>query len=72
MTCQAIDIASRFWYYRAMKEYDKEKVLFVEGAKEDLQIFLANAGRDTTEKELEAWQIGYLAGVNRAMGIRGV
>jgi hypothetical protein len=55
-----------------MKKYDEETVLFVEGAKEDLQIFLANAGRDTTEKELEAWQVGYLAGVNRAMGIRGV
>jgi hypothetical protein len=55
-----------------MKEYDEETVLFVDGAKEDLQMFLATAGRSTTEKELEAWQNGYLAGVNRAMGIRGV
>lgn len=68
----AIDICYGIWYYCAMKKYDEETVLFVEGAKEDLQIFLANAGRNTTEKELEAWQTGYLAGVNRAMGIRGV
>jgi hypothetical protein len=55
-----------------MDKYDDETVLFVDGAKEDLQMFLATAGRDTTEKELGAWQTGYLAGVNRAMGIRGV
>jgi hypothetical protein len=61
-----------FCYHGFMEKYDEETGLFIEGAKEDLQIFLANAGRETTEKELEAWQSGYLAGVNRAMGIRGV
>jgi hypothetical protein len=55
-----------------MKKHDEETALFIESAKEDFQIFLANAGKDTTAKELEAWQVGYLAGINRAMGIRGV
>jgi len=33
-------------------------------------MFMANAGAQTTEAELLSWQRGYIAGVNRAMGIR--
>jgi hypothetical protein len=38
-------------------------------AVEDLQTYLATAGSSTTEQELLSWQKGYIAGVNRAMGI---
>jgi len=36
-------------------------------AVEDLQRFMASAGKDTTEASLLAWQQGYIAGVNRAI-----
>jgi hypothetical protein len=39
-------------------------------AVEDLQTYLATAGSSTTESELLSWQKGYIAGVNRAMGIK--
>jgi hypothetical protein len=51
------------------KEIDENK-LFQEYAVEDLQRFIAMAGKDTTEKDLLSWQKGYIAGVNRAMGIK--
>lgn len=51
------------------KEIDEKKV-FQEHAVEDLQKFMVTAGKNTTEKELLAWQSGYIAGVNRAMGIK--
>ena len=40
-----------------------------EYALEDLQRFVASAPSDTTERELLAWQKGYIAGVNRALDI---
>lgn len=51
------------------KEIDETKV-FQAHAVEDLQKFMVTSGKDTTEKELLAWQKGYIAGVNRAMGIK--
>jgi hypothetical protein len=51
------------------KEIDETK-LFQKYAVEDLQQFMANAGKDTTESDLVSWQKGYIAGVNRAMGIK--
>jgi len=53
-----------------LKEYDEETKKIADGAKSDLHLFLANAGKNTTEKELEMWRAGYIAGVNRAMGIK--
>ncbi len=47
-----------------------ENQKMAEYAVEDLQTFMATAGRDTTEKEILTWQKGYIAGVNRAMGIK--
>lgn len=41
----------------------------IDAALEDLQKFLANAGRGTTEGEVTAWQQGYIAGINRATGV---
>ncbi len=40
-------------------------------AVEDLQRFMASAGKDTTEASLLAWQQGYIAGVNRAISFEG-
>ena len=50
-------------------EKDEETLKITDGAIEDLQKFLATAGRDTTEAHINAWQAGYIAGVNRTMGI---
>jgi hypothetical protein len=51
-------------------KYDEETQNLMEFAKEDLQKFMATAGRDATEDTLLAWQQGYITGVNRAMGIK--
>lgn len=53
-----------------MEKYDKETQNVMADAKEDLQKYMISAGKDTTENELLAWQKGYIAGVNRAMGIK--
>lgn len=52
------------------KQIDDEAKAFQTYALEDLQKFIATAGKSTTEEELLAWQQGYIAGVNRAMGIK--
>jgi hypothetical protein len=49
------------------KVYDEENLLFMQGAKEDVKNFLMYADKSITEKELAAWQVGYLAGAKRAM-----
>ena len=49
---------------------DNETQMITEFALEDLQAYLTTAGSTTTERELVAWQSGYITGVNRAMGIR--
>lgn len=36
----------------------------------DLQKWMANVGRDTTEASVVAWQQGYIAGIQRAISIR--
>lgn len=51
-------------------KYDEETRLIMANAREDLQKFMATAGRNTSESELMAWQQGYIAGVNRAMGVK--
>ena len=51
-------------------ERDEEAKDLMANAVEDLQGWLASAGVDTTESAVLAWQQGYIAGVNRAMGIR--
>lgn len=50
-------------------QYDAETQKIMGHAVEDLQKFMANAGRDTTEASLLAWQQGYIAGVQRAIGM---
>jgi len=52
------------------KQYDEETQKAAAFAIEDLQSFMASAGGDATEASLLSWQKGYIAGVNRAMGIR--
>jgi hypothetical protein len=52
------------------EKYDEETKVLMSSAVEDLQKWMANAGSSTTESELLAWQQGYIAGVNRAMGIK--
>ena len=52
------------------EKYDDETRALMGHAVEDLQVWMANAGRDTTEAAILAWQQGYIAGVNRAMGIK--
>jgi hypothetical protein len=39
-------------------------------ATKDLQTWMANVGKETTEASVTAWQQGYIAGVQRAMSIR--
>ena len=51
-------------------KYDNETQKIMGHAVEDLQMYMANAGRDTTEESMNAWQQGYIAGINRAIGIR--
>ena len=51
-------------------KYDNETQKIMGHAVEDLQMYMANAGRDTTEAAVTAWQQGYIAGINRAIGIR--
>jgi hypothetical protein len=50
-------------------KYDKDTKAAMANATEDLQKYLATAGRSTTENEILAWQQGYIAGVNRMQGI---
>lgn len=50
-----------------MTNYDNETQRVMANAKEDLQKYMITAGKDTTEKELLAWQTGYIAGVNRGI-----
>jgi hypothetical protein len=52
------------------EKYDQETRVIMANAKEDLQKYMASAGRNTSESELLAWQQGYIAGVNRAMGVK--
>lgn len=52
------------------EKYDEETRELMGHAVEDLQRWMATAGSDTTEQSLLAWQQGYIAGVNRAMGIK--
>jgi hypothetical protein len=52
------------------EKYDEETAQIMSSAVEDLQMFMATAGADTRESEILAWQNGYIAGVNRAMGIK--
>jgi hypothetical protein len=47
--------------------YDINTQKIMQHAVEDLQRFMASAGKDTTEASLLAWQQGYIAGVNRAI-----
>lgn len=51
------------------KEIDDETRKVMANATEDLQKYMANAGRDTSEKEILAWQQGYIAGVQRGTGL---
>lgn len=53
-----------------MTKYDAETTKIMQYAVEDLQSYMATAGRGTTESMLEAWQIGYISGVNRGIGAR--
>lgn len=48
-------------------KYDADTQRIMQYAVEDLQKFMATAGKDTTESSLLAWQQGYIAGVNRAI-----
>ena len=52
------------------EKYDEETREIMDHAVEDLQHWMANAGADTPESAVLAWQQGYIAGVNRAMGIK--
>lgn len=52
------------------EKYDEETRAMMSHAVEDLQRWMANAGSDTTEASVLAWQQGYIAGANRAMGIK--
>ena len=47
--------------------YDKETETLMEYAKQDLQKWMATAGRDTTEAAILSWQAGYIAGVQRGI-----
>jgi hypothetical protein len=51
-------------------KYDNETQKIMGHAVEDLQMYMANAGRDTTEAAIKAWQLGYITGINRAIGVR--
>lgn len=53
-----------------MDKHDEETQQLMSSAVEDLQVWMANASSDTTEASVLAWQQGYIAGVNRAMGIK--
>ena len=50
-----------------MTNYDNETQRVMANAQEDLQKYMVTAGRDTTEKELLAWQQGYITGVQRGI-----
>ena len=52
------------------EKYDEETRAMMSYAVEDLQTWMASAGADTTEASMLAWQQGYIAGANRAMGIK--
>lgn len=49
------------------QKYDNETRALMEFAKQDLQSWMANAVRDTTEASVLAWQAGYIAGVQRGI-----
>lgn len=50
--------------------YDQETRVLMTHAIEDLQSWMANAGRDTTEAAVLGWQQGYIAGITRGIGVR--
>lgn len=52
-----------------IKDNQEETQKIAGYAVEDLQTYLATSGANTTEQELLSWQKGYIAGVNRAMGV---
>jgi len=52
------------------EKYDEETREIMDHAVEDLQHWMATAGADTPEAAVLSWQQGYIAGVNRAMGIK--
>jgi hypothetical protein len=54
------------------KKYDDETSRIMQYAVEDLQKYMANSGRDTTEAAILSWQQGYISGVNRAMSIKPI
>lgn len=55
------------FYVTILDMYDNETKMLMEYAKQDLQTWMANAGRDTTEAAIIAWQAGYIAGVQRGI-----
>lgn len=52
------------------EKYDEETKAMMSYAVEDLQAWMASTGADATESAMLAWQQGYIAGANRAMGIK--
>lgn len=45
-------------------DYTKQ---MMQSAKDDLQLWMATAPKDTNEQAITAWQSGYIAGIQRAM-----
>lgn len=47
--------------------YDEYTKQMMQYAKDDLQLWMATAPKDTTEQAIQAWQSGYIAGIQRSM-----
>lgn len=46
--------------------YDEYTKQMMQHAKDDLQLWMATAPKDTTEQTIQAWQSGYIAGIQRS------
>lgn len=47
--------------------YDEYTKQMMQHAKDDLQLWMATAPKDTTEQAIQAWQSGYIAGIQRSI-----
>lgn len=47
--------------------YDEYTKQMMQYAKDDLQLWMTTAPKDTTEQAIQAWQSGYISGIQRSM-----
>ena len=52
------------------RKHDAETSAIIRKAKKDMMSWIGVLGYSPSEKEVRAWQAGYIAGINRATGAK--